>query len=161
MINKLVHKIVLGFILAFIFGVGSLQASAQNISINGEVGNGRLEKGKPAVVSVILDIPGELHINSNRPSKAGLIATRLRVTAPGLKIGAISYPRGTMRKFGFSDTPLSVYEGRTVIRFNVTVPPTFKGNAAKIRAVVDYQSCTNEVCYPPRSGDITLSASIR
>lgn len=160
MICKFAEKIIFVLVLVFVFGALS-EISAQNISISGEVGTGRLEKGKSAVVSIILDIPGELHINSNKPSKAELIPTRLRISGAGLKFGAINYPRGKVKKFNFSNTPLSVYDGRTVLRVNVTVPPNFKGNVARIRAVVDYQSCTDEVCYPPRSGDVTLSASVR
>jgi hypothetical protein len=160
MIHKFAVKFIFAFALVFILGSVS-QATAQNISVSGEVGNGRLEKGKTAVVSIILDIPGDLHTNSNKPSKRELIPTRLKISGTGLKFGAVNYPRGKVKTFSFSNTPLSVYEGRTVLRVNVTVPPTFKGNVAKIRAVVDYQSCTDEVCYPPRSGDVTLSASVR
>lgn len=160
MIFKFANKII--FVLAFIFVFGAAsEAFAQNISINGEVGNGRLEKGKSAVVSIILDIPGDLHVNSNKPSKRELIATRLKISGAGLTFGAVNYPPGKVKTFSFSNTPLSIYEGRTVLRVNVTVPQNFKGNVARIRAVVDYQSCTDEVCYPPRSGDVTLSASVR
>lgn len=158
--QNFVKNILIALLFVFIYGTAS-QAFAQNIGVSGEVGNGRLEKGKSAVVSIILDIPGDLHIQSNRPSRAELIPTRVKVTATGLKIGAINYPRGVVKTFGFSQTPLSVYEGRTVIRFNVTVPPNFKGNVAKIRAVVNYQSCTDKVCYPDRNGDVTLSASVK
>jgi hypothetical protein len=161
MIQKFLLQSFLVLAFIFVFGVASEAFAQGDIPISGAVGNGRLEKGKSAVVSVVLDIPGGLHVNSNRPSKPALIPTRIRVTAPGLKIGAVNYPRGAMKKFGFSEEPLSVYEGRTILRFNVTVPPNFKGNVAKIRAVVDYQPCTDEVCYRPRSGDITLSAAVR
>lgn len=160
MIYKLAGKII--FVLAFVLIFGALsETSAQNINIGGEVGSGRLEKGKTAVVSIILDIPGDLHINSNKPSKRELIPTRLRISGAGLKFGAVSYPRGKVKIFSFSKTPLNIYDGRTILRVNITVPPTFKGNVARIRAVVDYQSCTDEVCYPPRSGDVTLSATVR
>ena len=157
--HKFLNRLFLGLFMGLIFGASSLTASAQNISIDGSIGNGKLQKGKTAVATIVLNIPGELHINSSRPSRAGLIATRVKVTGAGLTIGKINYPAGKMVKFQFSDSELSVYEGRTTISFNVTVPDNFKGSVAKIRAVVNYQSCTNEVCYPPRNGDVTLSAS--
>ena len=158
----MIQKLVLILVFAFVFGASGFTALAQGgITINGEVGKGSVQKGKSTVVSVILDIPDGLHINSNRPSKAGLIATRVKVTAPGLTVGAINYPRGINKKFSFADESLSVYEGRTAIRFNVTVPPNFKGSVAKIRAVVNYQSCTDEVCYRPRTDELTLSAAIK
>ena len=165
MIYKFASKIVFILAVAFVFGASShavsAQSDAKNINISGEIGNGRLQKGKSAVVSLILDIPGNLHVQSNRPSKRELMPTTVKITAPGLKTGAINYPRGVVKTFGFSTTPLSVYEGRTVVRFNVTVPPNFKGDVAKIRAVVSYQPCEERECYRPRTGEVTLSAAVR
>jgi hypothetical protein len=37
----------------------------------------------------------------------------------------------------------------------------FKGNAVKVRAVVRYQACTDEVCYPPKNKEITLTAKVK
>lgn len=150
------------FGLALIFGAFVVNASAQgNVDISGSIGSGKLQKGKTATATIVMNIPGELHVNSNRPLNRDLIATRVRATGAGLKIGAVSYPRGTNKKFGFSEEPLSVYEGRTTFRIPVTVPANFKGDVAKIRVVVNYQSCSNEVCYRPREGEITLSAAVR
>jgi thiol:disulfide interchange protein len=71
------------------------------------------------------------------------------------------YPRGKNRKFGFSEDTLNVYENRAVFNFNVSVPANYKGNAVKVRAVVRYQACTDEVCYPPKNKEITLTAQVR
>ena len=43
----------------------------------------------------------------------------------------------------------------------VSVPATFKGNSVKIRAVVRYQACTDSVCYPPKSQEVTFTASVK
>lgn len=150
------------FCLALVFGAFVVSANAQGaVTINGSIGRGVLEKGKTTTATIVMDIPGGLHVNSNRPGSSYAIPTRIRVTGAGLKIGAVSYPRGKTQKFSFSDEQISVYDGRTSFRVPVTVPANFKGNVAKIRVVVSYQSCTDEVCYRPRTGEITLSASVR
>jgi hypothetical protein len=136
-------------------------AFAFEVPISGSIGNGRLQKGKTATATIVMDIPGGLHVNSNRPLSRYAIPTRIRVTGAGLKLGAVSYPRGKVQKFSFSEEQIAVYDGRTTFRVPVTVPANFSGNVARIRVVVSYQSCTDEVCYRPRTGEVTLSAAVR
>ena len=130
-------------------------------SLNGSIGSGGIKRGGAAKATVILNIPEELHINSSRPNSEYSVPTHVSVSSPGIKIGAVMYPRGMNKKFGFSDAPLNVYERRAAFNFIVAVPKSYKGNTVKIRAVVDYQACTNEVCYPPKQQEITLTAKVR
>lgn len=135
------------------------QAGAQTIT--GSIGNGSVARGSSARGSIVLDIPGGLHVNSSRPNSQYAIATTVRISGQGVKTGAVNYPRGHNRKFNFSETPINVYEGRTLFPFTITIPSNFRGNVIRLRAVVRYQACTEEVCYPPRTKEITLTARIR
>jgi hypothetical protein len=76
-------------------------------------------------------------------------------------VSAVSYPRGKNRKFQFSEDTLNVYEGTVSFGFNLTVPANFKGNTVRVRAVVRFQACTEEVCYPPKSQEVTLTARVK
>jgi hypothetical protein len=134
-------------------------AAAQTIS--GSLGDGSIERGEKARGVITMTIPGGLHVNSNRPSSEYAIATTVRVSGRGLRIGGVNYPRGRDRKFQFSENLINVYEGRVRFPFSVTVPPGFRGNVARVRAVVRYQACTEEVCYPPRSRDVIITARVR
>ena len=154
-------KIFIGFVfsLALFFAVG---ANAQSVS--GSIGKGTIKRGTTARGTVVLSIPGGLHTNSYRPAGENLIPTRVTVTGSGVKIGPVSYPRGVNRKFSFQDAgdrPLNVYEGRAVFGFNVTVPENYKGDTIRVRAVVRYQACTDEVCYPPKNQEVTMTARVR
>jgi hypothetical protein len=160
--HKLFQKIVFCFAILFLIGASNLIVNAQgNVPINGSIGNGRLQRGKAATVTIVMDIPGGLHVNSNRPLSQYAIPTKIGVSGTGLKIGIVKYPRGATKKFSFSEEQISVYEGRTVFSFPITIPANFKGNVAKVRATVNYQSCTDEVCYRPRNEEITLSAVVK
>ena len=153
--KKILSIIALSLGLFFLAGVSA--ASAQSVTGNiGTVTRGGSVKG-----TVTLSIPGGLHVNSNRPSSQYAIPTTLRVSAVGAKITGISYPRGRNRKFQFSESLINVYEGTVSFSFNLSVPANFKGNVVRVRAVVRYQACTDEVCYPPRSKEITLTARVR
>lgn len=151
-------KLLFGLFTAFIFIAGGLvEADAQTIS--GSIGT--VKRGGSAKGTILMSIPGGLHVNSNRPNSQYAIPTVVKVSAVGAKVGAVSYPRGKNRKFGFSEDTINVYEGRTSFGFNLTVPANFKGNVVKVRAVVRYQACTDEVCYPPKSKEVTLTAKVQ
>ncbi len=151
-------KLLFGLFTAFIFlASASVETRAQ--TINGSIG--AVKRGGSTKGAIVMDVPGGLHVNSSRPNSQYAIPTVVRVSAVGAKIGAVSYPRGVNRKFGFSEDTINVYEGRTSFGFNLTVPANFKGNVVRVRAVVRYQACTDEVCYPPKSKEITLTAKVQ
>lgn len=133
--------------------------SAQTVS--GSIGNGTAVRGKTTRGSVVLSIPGNLHVNSNRPDSQYSIPTTVRLTATGARVSGPTFPRGVNRKFAFSENTINVYEGTVRFPFTVTVPAGFKGNTIRVRAVVRYQACTNEVCYPPRTKEVMLTAQVR
>jgi thiol:disulfide interchange protein len=144
--------------LAFIFlAAGFIETNAQTIT--GSIGT--VTRGGSTNGTIVMSIPGGLHVNSNRPNSKYAIPTTIRVSADGARTSAVSYPRGKNRKFGFSDDAINVYEGRVTFSFKLTVPKNFKGNVVRVRAVVRYQACTDEVCYPPKTKEITLTARVR
>ena len=154
---KKISKI--GFLTAVIVLAGAFSiVKAQTVT--GSIGNGTVTRGTAAKATVVMSFPSGLHANSNRPGSEYAIPTTVRASASGIKIGAVSYPRGKNRKFEFSENTLNVYEGRTTFTFPVTVPPTYKGSTVKVNVTVKYQACTNEVCYPPKSKQVTLTAKV-
>lgn len=156
----IMKKILLKCMLAaIVFGVaGASQLKAQTVT--GSIGNGTVSRGKATQATVVLSIPGGLHVNSSRPASEYAIATKVTPTSSGVRIGAVKYPRGRDRKFAFSEVPINVYEGTTRFTFSVTVPETYKGKRVSVRVAVKYQACTEEVCYSPKTKDITLMASV-
>lgn len=147
-------------LLAAVFVCG-LFSSAKAQTVSGSIAGGAVTRGTPAHATVVLNVPGGLHVNSNRPTGEYAIPTTVRATARGAKIGRVTYPRGRNRKFEFSETPINVYEGNATFRFDLTVPQNYTGKTISVRVVVNYQACTNEVCYPPKSKEITLRANVR
>ena len=129
-------------------------------TVNGSIANGSVKRGTTASGTIKLEIPEGRHVNSNRPSSEYLIATVVKLSAKGLKIGAVKYPKGEDRTFKFTTRTLNVYEGTVSFPFKVTVPRSYKGKTISIEAKVEFQACTDEVCYPPDSETITLTVSV-
>lgn len=131
--------------------------SAPNITVTAALSSGKVQRGRTVQATVVMDIPSGFHVNANRPLEKFLIATELKIDSPkGVRVGAVSYPRAVLRNFKFSKNRVSVYEGRATMKFNVTVPAHFPSGPAELKAHLRYQSCNDEVCFPPQSRDVSL-----
>lgn len=147
------------FAFALFFFVASV---VNGQTITGSLGNGTVARGSTANGQVVFDIPSGLHVNSNRPVSEFAIPTAVTISANnGLRVTNIRYPRGRNKKFAFSDAAINIYEGRVRIPFMLSVPLGFRGKSVSLRAVVRYQACTNEVCYPPRTKSIRINARVK
>lgn len=145
--------------VAFLFAFNAF-ASAQAVAVGGSIG--AVKRGGSTKGKVVMAIPAGLHANSNRPGSEYAIPTVVKVSAKGgARVGAVNYPRGTSRKFDFSDETLNVYQGNAAFGFNLSVPANYKGSTVKVRATVRYQTCSDQVCYPPKTQEITLTAQVK
>ncbi len=152
--KKILFSAILSIGLLFL--AGGL-AKAQTVS--GSIGP--IKPGRTTFGTVVIRIPNGLHVNSNRPNSQYAIPTTVKISTTGVKFGAIKYPKGKNRKFQFSEETINVYEGTVSFGFSFTVPANFKGNVVKVRAVIRYQACTDEVCYPPKTKEINLTARVK
>jgi len=155
-ITLLVFTSVLLFVPASFFATPAPQ-SAPNIPVNGSLASSKTQRGRTVQGTISMDIPGGYHVNSNRPLEKFLIATQLQIEAPkGIRVGPIVYPRPLLRSLKFSKNKVSVFEGRATMRFGVTVPGSFTGNSAELRARLRFQSCNDELCFPPQTREVSI-----
>lgn len=138
-----------------------LTAAQPNIGVNGFFSADKAQRGRTIQAAIVVNIPSGFHINSNQPRSKFLIPTSLKISGGGgIRIGAVSYPRAKMRTFSFSPESLSVYEGRAILRFTVTVPANTSIGVTQLRAKVRYQSCNDEACFPPVTREIEMPISV-
>ena len=131
--------------------------SAPNIPVNGSLASNKTQRGRTVQGTISMDIPSGYHVNSNRPLERFLITTQLQIEAQrGIRVGPILYPRPLLRSLRFSKSKVSVFEGRTTIRFSVTAPRNFTGNSAELKARLRFQSCNDEACFPPQTREVKL-----
>ena len=139
------------------FLAATVAQSSPNIPVNGSLAASKIARGRTVQGTIVMDIPSGYHANSNRPLERFLIATQLQIEAPqGIRVGPIVYPRALLRSLKFSKNKVSVFEGRTTIRFSVTVPRDFKGNSAELKARLKYQACNDDTCFPPQTREVKL-----
>ncbi len=120
-----------------------------------------VRRGRSVSASLVIDIPRGYHVNAHDPVSRFALPTKIEVEAPGgVRIGPISYPRAIVRRFTFSEDRLGVYENRAVIRFNIIIPPNQQTGKSEIKARLSYQSCSDEVCFPPQKSEISVSLNV-
>lgn len=153
--SKLIRLLPLLFVLLL---PATLDAqSASDVNVSGSIAPDKIKKGRVARGSIVMEIPSGLHVQSNRPLDKYLIATKLDLETPsGMKAGPVSYPRAVMRNLKFSKGAVAVYEGRAVLRFNVTVPPNYNGSSGEIKGKLRFQACNDESCFPPVTREVKM-----
>ncbi len=138
-----------------------LPQSAGDVKVSGSVAPDKVKRGRTAQGSIVMEIPSGLHVQSNRPLDKFLVATKLEVETPqGLRVGPVLYPRSVLRNLKFSKGRVAVFEGRTVIRFRVTVPANFGSNSAEIKAQLKFQACNDDACFPPLTREVKVSLTV-
>jgi Disulphide bond corrector protein DsbC len=137
---------------------------SENIGVNGFFSVDPAQQGSSFQAAIVMEIPRGMHVNSNRPLGKYAVATVVKVDSPrGLRVTPVSYPRGSVRTFRFggaAEERLAVYEGKAIFRFNVSVAPGTELGVARVRVVVRFQSCNDEVCFPPATRDLVLPIAI-
>jgi hypothetical protein len=132
-----------------------------NIGLNSFFSTDKAQRGRTVQAAIVMEIPRDFHVNANKPLGKYAVPTTVRVEAPGgIKVSPVTFPRSTVRSFSFSQEKLAVYENRVVMRFSVTIPANYEPGVVELRARVKYQSCTNEVCFPPVTRDVTMPIGI-
>jgi hypothetical protein len=132
-----------------------------NIAVNGFFAADKAQRGRTVQAAIVMEIPGGYHVNANKPLGKYAIATTVKIEAPGgIKASPVIYPRSIVRGFSFSKERLAVYEGRAVMRFNVTVPVNFEPGVTELRARVRFQSCSDDACFPPVTRNVTMPIGV-
>jgi thiol:disulfide interchange protein DsbD len=134
-----------------------LPQSSGDVKVSGSIAPDKIKKGRVVKATVVMEIPQGLHVQSNKPLDKFLIATKLDVETPsGMQVGPIAYPRALMRNLKFSKDRVAVYEGRTMIRFPVTVPANYSGGSGEIKGKLRFQACNDESCFPPVTREVKM-----
>ena len=142
-------------------GAARAQTTPPKINVKLVLAGQRAQRGRAVSASLIIEIPSGYHVNAHDPISRFALPTKVGVEVPGgIKVGPIKYPKAIVRKFSFSGDRLGVYENRTVIRFILIVPPNQPRGNAEIKARLNYQSCSDEVCFPPMEREVTADLTI-
>jgi thioredoxin:protein disulfide reductase len=116
------------------------------------------EKFQFAVKGTIKDT---WHINSNKPNEDFLIPTVVKLSNDnGFTLTNITYPEAKNVEFGFSDKPVSVYEGDIIIHGDINVPSETQLGNYELYLEMTYQACNNMSCMAPVTLRDTINVEV-
>jgi thioredoxin:protein disulfide reductase len=142
-------------------GANGAAPAQANVNVNGFYATNRAQQGRTVQAAIVLDIPEGFHVNANRVLNKFSVPTSVKIETPsGVRASAVTFPKAKVQKLGFSNEPLALFEGRAVMRFNVTFPANFQTGVTELKAKVRYQACNNEICYPPTTREITMPIAV-
>jgi len=150
---------LIGLFLAL--SIASAPALAQGSGKVVKVGSGesvyKIKRGASAQVALVIDIDEGYHINSNRPTDKNLIPTSLKLDkVTGMTTAPIVYPKAKLQKFEFSPKPLSVFEGKTVLKLSVRALPSAAVGSQTLKGKLTVQACNNQACLRPQTIDVSI-----
>jgi thiol:disulfide interchange protein DsbD len=118
-------------------------------------------RGRLFQIAVVAKISPGFHINAHMPSEDYLIPTKVMADlSPGVFLVETTYPRGVMRAFRFSKTPLRVYEGSFTVLMKLRTNGSAPLGPQKIGLTVGYQACNQDACLPPTKLSVTADLEI-
>lgn len=112
-------------------------------------------------MAVVAQVAPGYHINDHKPTLSYLIATDLKLDSTD-QVAATNtiYPKGTLRKFAFSDVSLSVYEGTVVVGTLLHVAKAVPPGSYVLKGKFAYQACNDHACLPPSSVPVTVTVKV-
>ncbi len=131
------------------------------VSVRTAVSVDKLRVGASAKAAVQLVVAPGYHINSRFPSDEFLVGTKVQLDKlPGMTVGGAVYPKGAVKKFAFSKTPLSIYEGTVNVIFPITATAALKPGRQVLKGKLTYQACNDSQCLPPQTVMVEIPVEI-
>lgn len=151
--------------IMFLISVLSASVPAQGTGKVVKVRSGetayKVKKGASVEVAVVIEIDNGYHINSNRPAEEFLIPTALKLDRlAGFTTTRVTYPKAKVQKFEFSEKPMSVYEGQTVLKFNARALPSVAPGAHTLKAKLTVQACDDKQCLRPQTLNLDIPIEV-
>ena len=130
-----------------------------------------LKRGETTPIFLEITINEPYHINSDVPLDEFVVPTSISFdNATGLEFGVIEFPEAALRRFDFSENPLSVYEGKFKVATTVMIPSSYQGDEAVVSGTIGYQACDENSCLAPAdlnfsqpfpvTGEISVGAAL-
>ena len=140
---------------------GALTAAANVLQPEAYVSMQPVPRGRAFAIAVVAKISPGFHINAHVPSEDYLIPTKILADlSPGVFAVETTYPRGVMRAFRFSKTPLRVYEGSFTVLMKLRASASAPLGPQKIGLTLAYQACNQDACLPPTKIPVTADLQI-
>ena len=117
--------------------------------------------GSTTRVALAVSLPEALHVQSDAPRDANLIATVLSIDVPaGVRITNLIYPHPTDFKLEGQDEPLAVFENQFVVGAELALDRGVAPGELVVPGRLRYQACNDKVCFQPRNEQVAWTIRV-
>jgi hypothetical protein len=150
-----------GILTLIATGLGWAQNTNSVVEAHAVMATDAAHSDSPVKIAVLAQVAAGYHINDHKPSLEYLIPTELKLD-PGdqFTVKNVVYPKGTLKKFPFSDVPLSVYEGTVVVGTLLEAGKNVSPGTYTLKAKLAYQACNDHACLAPTHVPLTVTIKI-
>ena len=152
------------WVLVVVCSLGSsalAQGSAKVVKVTPGESVYKIKRGAAVQIAVIVEVDEGYHINSNRPAEKYLIPTALKIErTAGLTTTPVIYPKAKLQKFEFSKKPLSVFEGKAVLKLTARALASIAPGSQTLKAKLTVQACNNQLCLRPQTIDVNIPLQV-
>ncbi|MFP4223443.1 MAG: protein-disulfide reductase DsbD family protein [Phycisphaeraceae bacterium] len=123
----------------------------------------RAHGGDQRALGVVFELGEGFHVNPGpEDTPEPYIPTRIEVveSPDALTFGRPQYPEPERIDVGYAAEALPAWEGRPIVYLPVVVSGEAAPGDLPVTLRVTYQSCTDQVCYPPRTVELETSLEI-
>jgi hypothetical protein len=122
------------------------------------------EGGAPGTTlkaAAVAQVASGFHINDHKPTLDYLIPTEwVLESTKQIRVEKVIYPKGQPKKFAFSDSELSVYEGALTVGALLKIGRTVKPGNYTLKGDFKYQACNDHACLPPKTLPLALTVKV-
>ena len=158
---KLFKMVFLALVVLLPSASALAQGSGKVVKVSAGESVYKIKRGAPVQIAVVIEVDNGYHINSNRPAEKYLIATALKLErVAGLTTTPIIYPKAKLQKFEFSEKPLSVFEGKAVLKLSARALPSLAAGSHTLSGKLTVQACNNQQCLRPQTIDVSIPLQV-
>jgi DsbC/DsbD-like thiol-disulfide interchange protein len=118
--------------------------------------------GSTARLTLKVRLPGEFHVQSDKPRDQFLIPTALTLKPPaGIAVERMVYPKATDLAQTGRQEPLAVFGAAFAIDVDLKVAADLQAGEVVVPGQLRYQACDDKVCYAPARADVQWTLQIR
>lgn len=156
------QKTVLGILLPMLaLGPAGAQSNTSVVEAHAVMATDAAHADSPIKLAVVAQVATGYHINAHKPSLDYLIPTEIKMDpANPFTVKSVVYPKGSLKRFAFSDAPLAVYEGDVLVGAILQSAKPLPPGSYTLKARFAYQACNDHACLPPSSVPLSLTIKI-
>ncbi len=148
----------LGFLVAAL-GLSGVSTSAQfrqpMVELTPAVQEQAIQPGQTVTVELRVELPENIHVQSDKPRDPYVIPTLLTLTLPeGVTVEEITYPASTDFLLTGWKEPLAVFEHEFTIEVRLALAADVSPGEMVVPGSLLYQACDDRVCFAPATAAV-------